>query len=144
MAKRLISTGNAEPISSGTPNEPDNTVRTDGDNIGTGTDEFATVDLPDTGDGGTPGGGTGRRRGRPPGSRNTGTTARKTPQLDLSGVEKILFSLHTHVASMAKLPELAIPREEINQMCECAAKVAEHYPMVNIAPKTMAWVNLAM
>lgn len=84
-----------------------------------------------------------RKRGRPPGSRNNGTAAPKAAKVDISGIEKLLFSTHMMFAGFAKTPELAIDPAEAKTLAEATANVARHYN-VAISEKTQDWANFLM
>ena len=81
-----------------------------------------------------------RRRGRKPGSRNA---SGKTPPLDINGVEAILFSAHSILASIVKTPEIALEQVEARQMAEAIANVSRHYDIA-ATQKTLDWANLIM
>jgi hypothetical protein len=61
--------------------------------------------------------------------------------VDVSGLEKLLFSVHLMAATALKVPELALEPKEAEQLSEAASRVLAHYP-VNIAPQSMDVVNL--
>lgn len=107
-------------------------------------------------DGGSSDGGTGKRgRGRPRKSdtgsasgtastgkpANAGKAAPQKAKANVSGIEKILFSLHLGVAKFTKIEELALDREESKVLAEAVAEVSSHYN-VEINPKTAAWLGL--
>jgi hypothetical protein len=82
------------------------------------------------------GSGTGRKRGRRPGSTN-----KKKTSLDISGVEKILLSMHAMASAAFHVPELELDEKEAKQLADAANNVASHYA-VDLDPKTLAWINL--
>jgi hypothetical protein len=86
------------------------------------------------------GSGSGKRRGRPPGSA---AGAKKASKADIGGLESILFSLHMMGAAILDTPELVLDEGEAKALADAAAKVAGHYNHT-IDPRTVAWVNLAM
>ena len=88
-----------------------------------------------------------RSRGRPAGSGGKragssggGQRGEKASQTAVSGVEKILFSLHQMASQF--LPELAIEREESKMLAESLADVSAFYNQV-VDPKLVAWIGLA-
>lgn len=86
-----------------------------------------------------------RRRGRPPGSgRKAGTPGKaKTSQVDISGLEKILLSMHTMIAAAVKAPELAIKEDEAKILASAVSEVSKYYD-IGISEKAQAWTNLTM
>lgn len=94
------------------------------------------------GSGGTSDSGSGtRRRGRPRGSTNK--TGKAKPSLDLSGVEKLLLSIHSGIATLSHIPEFEIAESEAKSMAEAFSRVARHYPVLDrISEKTIDHVNL--
>lgn len=108
-----------------------------------------TVDPSELGTGtANPGSGTGsdgnapKRRGRKPGSKN-GAGKTSTRSADISGLEKILFSVHMVLANAVGIEELTLSPDESKELAKAVAEVQSHYDTV-IDPKTMAWVQLAM
>lgn len=87
--------------------------------------------------------GTGKRRGRKPGSKN-GTTKKSKDGLDISGLEKILFSVHLALSAATKVPELRLDQDEARELAKAAANVQSHYEASIVDPKTMAWIQLGM
>jgi len=95
---------------------------------------------------------TAKRRGRPPGSGkpgSNGTTAGKTAgksasqkasPASVTGIEKLLFSIHAMAAAMIA-PELAINDDEAKLLAGALADVGMHYGD-NIDPRAVAWVGL--
>jgi hypothetical protein len=75
-----------------------------------------------------------KRRGRKPGSKN----AKKTLPNNLEGLEALLYSIHSGVAAISKIPEIKLEETECHELTEAAAKVAAFYP-VGINPKFIAW-----
>lgn len=101
---------------------------------------FESVDPSDVGNG-SGSGGTGKRRGRPPGSHYG---PRKTKaQTNLSGLEGILLSMHAMAAGFLEVQELALDPAEAKLLADAAVQVAAYYGSV-VNPKVLAWVNLAM
>lgn len=81
-----------------------------------------------------------KRRGRKPGS---GNASKKAAALDISGVEKILFSAHMMLAHATGMDELSIDQSEANQLASAVSNVARHYA-VEASQVTLDWVNLVM
>ncbi len=87
-----------------------------------------------------------RGRGRPPGS-GAGKSASAKPGKEkavppnVSGIEKILYTIHLGVSEFAGIPELQIDRSESKLLAESLAELSSHY---NFAPdpKVMAWVAM--
>lgn len=134
----------------GTPGNADadsGSLREDGRTIGDasgigGADGIATVD-PATG---ATSGGTPRRRGRPPGSKNKpaegSASERKATSnaVDTTGLETILFSMHQFAAGFVA-PELEIDKSEASTLAKAIAAVNEHYGQ-KINPKMVAVMAL--
>lgn len=99
----------------------------------------ATVSSTGTGDSGD---GTGKRRGRRPGSRNkpTGKDAEKSKDA-LAG---IIAAVHEVGAKITKVPELELSKEECIQLADAMMNVARFYDIPVLAEKTVAWVSLGM
>lgn len=124
-----ISTGNEHPISD-----------TDGGDVDTSSFlDPATL----AGDSGSTG--TGKRRGRKPGSRNraTGTPGKSASQTSHS-ISNILFSMHMMASVFFKTPELSMEEEEAKELATAITRVTELYDVPMMDEKTMAWINLAM
>lgn len=105
---------------------------------GTGSTDSGTSGAPD---------GTGKRkRGRPRGTGNSASASKGTAKnafpLSVNGVETILLSVHTILASAISCPELLLDQKEANAIADGVAKVAAEYD-VRMDPKTAAWINLA-
>lgn len=81
-----------------------------------------------------------KRRGRKPGSRNA---AKASSKLDVSGVESILFSAHAMLASLTKVNELSIEKEEAATLAQAISNVSRHYD-VAANQQTLDWANLIM
>jgi hypothetical protein len=87
-----------------------------------------------------------RGRGRPPGSTNKpkaagGVKAETDKPLNINGVEKILFSIHTVLAAIADTSEIAIDEKEAKELAAAIAGVTNEYIIV-MSPKTAAWMEL--
>lgn len=81
--------------------------------------------------------GTGKRRGRKPGTRNKA----KAVQGDLTSM---LFGVHQMCAALLKVPELALDEAEAKRLNDAAVEVMRHYTDVSLPPEIVAWFNLAM
>lgn len=85
-----------------------------------------------------------RGRGRPPGSgtkkADSSVSASEKP-LNINGVEKILFSIHTILAAVTDIEELAIKEKDAQELAAAIAGVTNEYLIV-MSPKTAAWVEL--
>lgn len=86
-----------------------------------------------------------RKRGRPKGWKKP-HKAESTVHIDLSGLEKILFSIHFGLAMITRVEEFALDETEAKQMAEALAAVSKHYPTVaeKMGAKSMDHVNLLM
>jgi hypothetical protein len=84
-----------------------------------------------------------RGRGRPAGSTNKSKAESGLSEkpLNINGVEKILFSIHTILAAVADTEELAIDEKEAKELAAAIAGVTNEYLIV-MSPKTAAWVEL--
>jgi hypothetical protein len=84
-----------------------------------------------------------RGRGRPPGSttKPKAESGLSEKPLNINGVEKILFSIHTILAAVADTEELAIDEKEAKELAAAIAGVTNEYLIV-MSPKTAAWVEL--
>ncbi len=80
-----------------------------------------------------------KRRGRQPGSTNS----KKSPSLDINGVEAILFSAHALLAGISKTPELVLDKDESKMLAKGISDVSRHYD-VSTTQKTMDIANLVM
>lgn len=85
--------------------------------------------------------GTPRKRGRKPGS---GSRKAAASPVSVSGVEKLLFSIHAMGASFLKTPELMIDQSEAALLAGAVVEVSKHYEILGgVSDKAVAWVNLA-
>lgn len=84
--------------------------------------------------------GTGKRRGRKPGTRNK--DAGEKSAVNINGIEKILYSIHAVLAGITKVPELELDEREAKDIANAIAGVSEQY-MLTIDPKKAAWIDLA-
>lgn len=85
-----------------------------------------------------------KRRGRPAGSKNRGSSSNSRPSKTTSNLDSILYSVHTMGAMFLKIPELMINEEESKQLAEAINKVTELYDIPILSDKSMAWMGLAM
>ncbi len=83
------------------------------------------------------GSGTGKRRGRKPGSTNKRRGKEAPPNLDT------LILMHTMASVMLHTPELMIDKDEAKALSDALANVQQYIDIPLISPKTMAFVNLA-
>jgi hypothetical protein len=96
-------------------------------------------------DGGTGGDGitSGKRRGRPRGSKNrTDPATSKTPQNIAENLETLLLSVHLMGAAFLKCPELELSQPEAEKLAGAVREVAKHYNVV-VNPKTLALIELS-
>jgi hypothetical protein len=85
-----------------------------------------------------------RKRGRRKGWRaGDGKNKKSDTLLNVSGIEKVLLSVHGMLSAITKTPELALEDKEAADLALGIAEVAEFYPL-DIAPEAYAWVNLFM
>lgn len=87
---------------------------------------------------------TGKRRGRPPGSK-TGSRTTKTAQkipvtLKLDKLADMLVKIHTGLAVVTKSPEMLIDKSEATDVVNSGTELLEFYDL-NPDPKTVAWLN---
>ena len=78
-----------------------------------------------------------KKRGRKPGSKN----APKEKNVDLKGVESLLLSIHTILATSTQIPELVLDKDEAHRVAEAIANVSRHYDM-GASEKMVDWGNL--
>ena len=88
----------------------------------------------DTGDGDA-GTGTGPRKRRAYKAR----AAKKA--MDITGIEKLLYSTHTMLSAFV-VPELAIDQQEAAMLANGIAQVQRHYTTSEFSEKTFDWLNL--
>lgn len=97
-----------------------------------------------------------KRRGRQPGSKNapkeTGAgsgaseqpkAATKTVSANVTGIESLLFSIHTMLSAALGMPELALSHDEANKIGKALANVQRHYDF-QASEKAVDWANLAI
>jgi len=92
---------------------------------------------PGTGDGGT---GIGKRRGRPPGSRNKPRTEENSGGV-IGNIEDMLMGCHGMLAMWTNTPEMELERSEAKQFSKAIQDVSKFYTQA-IDPKKMAWAQL--
>jgi hypothetical protein len=83
--------------------------------------------------------GTGKRRGRPPGSG--ATTQKAKGKTDLTVLEDLLYSLHLMAGAICNTPELALDQKESKSLADAASRVAAHYNH-NLDPVKLDWARL--
>jgi hypothetical protein len=67
----------------------------------------------------------------------------KVSQVDIGGIEALLFSVHTMLASSTQVPELLLAPEEAHQIATALANVQRHYA-IEASAKAVDWANLMM
>lgn len=84
-----------------------------------------------------------RGRGRPAGSPNKtkADSGVSEKPLNINGVEKILYSIHTILAAVVDTAEIAIDEKEAKELAAAIAGVTNEYIIV-MSPKTAAWMEL--
>jgi hypothetical protein len=89
-----------------------------------------------------------RGRGRPrlnpvsePKPTDNKAEAPRGVAVNINGVEKILFSIHTVVAAFTGIPELEIEEKEAKELSAAIAAVSAEYSFI-LDPKTAAWIEL--
>lgn len=105
-------------------------------------DTLIGYELPGTDRSGT----SGRRRGRPPGSRNRTTeagTESKKASINLDGLEALLLSVHTMGAQFSGFKELELSKDEARNLAEAYKNVAKFYDTF-ISPKQAAITQLVV
>ena len=85
--------------------------------------------------------GTGKRRGRPRGSRNA---KRTSPAQATKDISQLLFSLHLGMASFFKSEVIALTEEEAQNLGGAITRVTDLYDIRILPEKYMAWVNLGI
>lgn len=86
-------------------------------------------------------GDTPKRRGRKPGS--TYASKKGAANLDVNGVESILYSAHAMLAGIFKAQEFALDKTEAKSLAEAISNVSRHYD-VAATQKSIDWTNLLM
>lgn len=90
------------------------------------------------------GSGTGKRRGRKPGSRNKSAGGKASATQATNDISGILFTAHLFIAKAVKMDLLEITKEESEELGGAITRVTELYEIPLLSPKHMAFVNLAM
>lgn len=85
--------------------------------------------------------GTGKRRGRPRGSRNA---KRTSPAQATKDISQLLFSLHLGMASFFKSEVIALTEEEAQNLGAAITRVTDLYDIRILPEKYMAWINLGI
>lgn len=102
---------------------------------------FDTVDpVAVTDDRTTDSGDTGRRRGRPKGSKNK--IGLQPPPNLIADFEALLLSVHFMGAKLLSTPELELEPEEAKKLADAIKEVARHYSLA-MEPKKLALYQLA-
>lgn len=83
-----------------------------------------------------------RKRGRPKGSRNSGSKATASENLDVNAVAFILVNAHSMIASATKIEELTLEQSQGEALAQAIANVQRHYNVM-VDPKTVDWIMLA-
>lgn len=84
--------------------------------------------------------GSGRRRGRPKGSRNSTKTETKTPHNLADGIEKLLLSVHAMGSVFLHCPELELDPMEAKILASSVRDLSRHY-QVQLDPKKLAMIE---
>lgn len=79
-----------------------------------------------------------KRRGRKPGSGKRPPPAPKAAASTITGIEKLLYSVHAMLAGFTNIPELNIDEKEAALLGASITEVSRHYNAV-IDPKYLAW-----
>lgn len=121
--------------------EPNN----DGESNPDGTGEFIDPASIASGDSGSSSGGTGKRRGRKPGSRNKsgGGASRASTSKTTDSIAAMLFTIHSVASAIVKVPALKIPKAGCQELAAALMEVTELYEIPLLSEKGMAWANLA-
>lgn len=88
--------------------------------------------------------GTGKRRGRKPGSRNksSGNATSSDPSKTASSLATMICMLHGVAANIVKIPALAISLEDSKLLTQASLEVAQLYDVPLPTEKVAAWMNL--
>lgn len=83
-----------------------------------------------------------RRRGRPPGSTNRAKSdTTEARNIRASFIEKVLYSIHTAVAAVAKAPEFEIDKDDAQKLGSAIAEVLKYHSVV-MTPQQEAYALL--
>jgi hypothetical protein len=83
-----------------------------------------------------------KRRGRKPGSKNTGKTAGQKTVLNRAALAGKLEGAHKFCAILTGIPLVEINASEADQMAGALCDVAQYYDLP-VNGKTLAWIQLA-
>lgn len=113
-----------------------------------GETEFVDINSINTGNSGSGGSYTGKRRGRKPGSRNNGTGSsssggRKSTSKTTDSIAAMLYTVHTVAGSLFKMNSIQITKASCNDLAEAMMEVSELYEIPLMSEKSLAWTNLA-
>lgn len=89
-------------------------------------------------------GGSGKRRGRKPGSRNKSGGSGKPATKTTDSIATMLYSVHMMGSMLLKTPEMMLSEVESSQLAKAIKDVSELYDVPFMDEKTLAWFNLAM
>lgn len=86
---------------------------------------------------------------RPKRGRRAGSTSRKAAAVsgDLGSIFQIEKGLKTaclFLGTLAASPEIQLTDDEAKEVADATRELAKHYPAIQVADKTMAWVNFSM
>jgi len=65
-------------------------------------------------------------------------------EINVKGLEALLYSVHLGLSHFLKIPELQIEQEEAANLADAAAKVGRHYNLPEFSEKMLDWTNLLM
>lgn len=84
-------------------------------------------------------------KGKPRGRRGgfAASTQKASVNLEVSGVESILLSVHSMLAVLTRVPEFELDKDDANKLAQASVNVGRHYNL-EAAQKTVDWTNLAM
>lgn len=86
--------------------------------------------------------GSGKRRGRPRGSRNAAKTETKTPHNLAEGLEKLLLSVHAMGSVFLHCPELELDPMEAKILASSVRDLSKYYP-ISLDPKRLAMIEFS-
>jgi hypothetical protein len=113
---------------------------TDGESGGIPTIDPATVAGTESSEGND----TGKRRGRPRGSKNF-SGSNKQPQKEVSSdIATLLWTTHFFLAKIAKVEELELEKDEAEELGKALARVQKEFGVSVLSPKAMALMQLAI
>jgi len=124
----------------GTPERVDDPTKSERLNGHTTIDPL-DFDIIGTGGGNEPGNrGTGKRRGRPPGSSSTKKQEVQNPLI--ADLESLLLSVHFMGARILSIPEMELDPQEAKKLSDSIKNLAKHYQL-GMDPKKLAMLELA-